>query len=114
MMFECTSILHSSLWVKESLAGSGNIKSIIAHKIVFLFSFQVFGSLCSEHKTFPPFKHFFSLLDVLCVVIVLSLSTGETMLWKARNFADRELFQKAQNIRMPSCDTLHELQAQAG
>ncbi|XP_023712623.1 dnaJ homolog subfamily B member 12 isoform X2 [Cryptotermes secundus] len=38
----------------------------------------------------------------------------ETMLWKARNFADRDLFQRAQNIRMPSCDTLHELQAQAG
>ncbi|PSN48438.1 DnaJ subfamily B member 12 [Blattella germanica] len=38
----------------------------------------------------------------------------ETMVWKARNFGDRELFQKAQNIRMPSCDTLHELQAQAG
>lgn len=38
----------------------------------------------------------------------------ETMVWKARNFGDRDLFQKAQNIRMPSCDTLVELQAQAG
>lgn len=38
----------------------------------------------------------------------------ETMVWKARNFGDRELFQKAQNIRMPSCDTLHDLQAQGG
>jgi len=36
------------------------------------------------------------------------------MIWKARNFGDRDLFQKAQNIRMPSCDTLHDLQAQAG
>nr|CAD7200562.1 unnamed protein product [Timema douglasi] len=35
----------------------------------------------------------------------------ETMLWKARNFGDRDLYQKAQNIRMPSCDTLHELQS---
>lgn len=38
----------------------------------------------------------------------------ETMIWKARNFGDRDLFHKAQNIRMPSCDTLHDLQAQAG
>ncbi|XP_067008688.1 dnaJ homolog subfamily B member 12 [Anabrus simplex] len=34
----------------------------------------------------------------------------ETLLWKARNFGDRELFQRAQNTRMPSCDALHELQ----
>jgi DnaJ family protein B protein 12 len=33
----------------------------------------------------------------------------ETMVWKARNFGDRDLFQKAQNIRMPSCDALREL-----
>lgn len=38
----------------------------------------------------------------------------ETLIWKARNFGDRDLFQKAQNIPMPSCDTLHDLQAQAG
>jgi DnaJ family protein B protein 12 len=38
----------------------------------------------------------------------------ETMVRKARNFGDRDLFQKAQNIRMPSCDALHELQAQGG
>lgn len=32
----------------------------------------------------------------------------ETMLWKARNFGDRELFAKAQNIRTPSCEQLQE------
>jgi len=33
----------------------------------------------------------------------------ETMLWKARNFGDRDLFSKAQGIKTPSCDTLMEL-----
>ncbi|KAF4533210.1 hypothetical protein B566_EDAN011855 [Ephemera danica] len=37
----------------------------------------------------------------------------ETMLWKARNFGDQQLFQKAQNIRTPSCETLYQLQSQA-
>ncbi|XP_063218196.1 dnaJ homolog subfamily B member 12 [Bacillus rossius redtenbacheri] len=37
----------------------------------------------------------------------------ETMLWKARNFGDRDLFTKAQNIRTPSCDVLNELQGRA-
>lgn len=54
------------------------------------------------------------IIDMSNLVILLSLSAGETMVWKARNFGDRDLFQKAQNIRMPSCDALHELQAQAG
>ncbi|CAB3362611.1 Hypothetical predicted protein [Cloeon dipterum] len=37
----------------------------------------------------------------------------ESMLWKARNFGDHQLFQKAQNIRTPSCETLQQLHAQA-
>jgi hypothetical protein len=52
------------------------------------------------------------LIDTSCLLILLSLFAGETMVWKARNFGDRDLFQKAQNIRMPSCDALRELQAQ--
>lgn len=32
------------------------------------------------------------------------------MLAKARNFGDRELYKKAQNINTPSCDTLTKLQ----
>ncbi|GFG40481.1 hypothetical protein Cfor_06493 [Coptotermes formosanus] len=38
----------------------------------------------------------------------------ETRIWKARIFGDRDLFQKAHNIPLPSCDKLHELPAQAG
>ncbi|KAK1129092.1 hypothetical protein K0M31_020222 [Melipona bicolor] len=34
----------------------------------------------------------------------------ETMMWKARNFADQELFTKAKNIEMPSCKRVQELQ----
>lgn len=33
----------------------------------------------------------------------------ETMFAKARNFGDRELYHKAQNIQTPSCETLHRL-----
>lgn len=33
----------------------------------------------------------------------------ETMLMKARNFGDRDLYYKAQNINTPSCDKLHSL-----
>ncbi|XP_054277426.1 dnaJ homolog subfamily B member 14 isoform X2 [Macrosteles quadrilineatus] len=38
----------------------------------------------------------------------------DTMQWKARNFGDKELFQKAQSIRTPSCDTLGELSMRGG
>ncbi|XP_046661842.1 dnaJ homolog subfamily B member 12-like isoform X1 [Homalodisca vitripennis] len=38
----------------------------------------------------------------------------ETMLWKARNFGDRDLFSKAQNIKTPSCDALGELSTRGG
>ncbi|RZC40128.1 dnaJ -like protein subfamily B member 14 [Asbolus verrucosus] len=33
----------------------------------------------------------------------------DSMIWKARNFGDRELFQAAQNIKMPACDKLQSL-----
>ncbi|XP_063708620.1 dnaJ homolog subfamily B member 12 [Culicoides brevitarsis] len=33
----------------------------------------------------------------------------ETMFAKARNFGDRDLYHKAQNIQTPSCETLHRL-----
>ncbi|KAJ8939532.1 hypothetical protein NQ314_011099 [Rhamnusium bicolor] len=33
----------------------------------------------------------------------------DSMIWKARNFGDRELFQTAQNIKMPSCEQLQNL-----
>lgn len=33
----------------------------------------------------------------------------ETMLMKARNFGDRDLYYKAQHINTPSCDKLHSL-----
>ncbi|KAF5294450.1 hypothetical protein FQR65_LT01576 [Abscondita terminalis] len=33
----------------------------------------------------------------------------DTMLWKARNFGDRDLFQSAQNIKTPSCEKLQNL-----
>jgi hypothetical protein len=35
--------------------------------------------------------------------------SGDSMIWKARNFGDRELFQTAQNIKMPACDKLQTL-----
>ncbi|XP_046479573.1 dnaJ homolog subfamily B member 12 [Neodiprion pinetum] len=34
----------------------------------------------------------------------------ETMIWKAQNFADRELLRRAQNIETPSCKKLQEMQ----
>ncbi|KAF5283146.1 hypothetical protein FQA39_LY17404 [Lamprigera yunnana] len=33
----------------------------------------------------------------------------DTMMWKARNFGDRELFQSAENIKTPSCEKLQNL-----
>ncbi|XP_014247523.1 dnaJ homolog subfamily B member 12 [Cimex lectularius] len=38
----------------------------------------------------------------------------ESMLWRAKNFGDSLLFQKAQEIKTPSCDTLHELNGLRG
>lgn len=38
-------------------------------------------------------------------------SYRDTMIWKARNFGDRQLFNKAQGIRTPSCETLQEISA---
>ncbi|XP_049863843.1 dnaJ homolog subfamily B member 12 isoform X2 [Schistocerca gregaria] len=35
----------------------------------------------------------------------------DTMIWKARNFGDRDLFHRAQNIPMPHCNKLQELHA---
>lgn len=35
-------------------------------------------------------------------------SLGDSMLAKARSFGDRDLFRKAQNINMPSCDNLQK------
>lgn len=36
----------------------------------------------------------------------------DSMIWKARNFGDRELFQTAQNIKTPSCELLQNLRNQ--
>ncbi|KAL5019247.1 hypothetical protein ScPMuIL_004969 [Solemya velum] len=36
-------------------------------------------------------------------------SYKENMLWRARNFADARLYEKAQNIATPSCDTLQRM-----
>lgn len=33
------------------------------------------------------------------------------MVWKARNFGDAELFQRAKNLETPSCKRLQEVQA---
>jgi len=33
----------------------------------------------------------------------------DSMIWKARNFGDRDLYQTAQNIRMPSCEKLQQI-----
>ncbi|KAB7498282.1 DnaJ-like protein subfamily B member 14 [Armadillidium nasatum] len=33
----------------------------------------------------------------------------ENMIWRARSFGDAHLYRKAQDLRTPSCDTLHEL-----
>ncbi|XP_076230829.1 dnaJ homolog subfamily B member 12 [Calliopsis andreniformis] len=38
-------------------------------------------------------------------------SYKETMMWKARNFGDQDLFLKARNIDMPSCKRIQEMQA---
>ncbi|CAL7952275.1 unnamed protein product [Xylocopa violacea] len=37
-------------------------------------------------------------------------SYRETMMWKARNFGDQELFSKAKGIQTPSCNKIQELQ----
>ncbi|CAG9816370.1 unnamed protein product [Phaedon cochleariae] len=36
-------------------------------------------------------------------------SYKESMIWKARNFGDQELYHNAQNIKMPSCEQLQNL-----
>ncbi|XP_050517392.1 dnaJ homolog subfamily B member 12 [Diabrotica virgifera virgifera] len=36
-------------------------------------------------------------------------SYKESMIWKARNFGDQELYHNAQNIKMPSCENLQNL-----
>ncbi|KAJ8982147.1 hypothetical protein NQ317_011293 [Molorchus minor] len=33
----------------------------------------------------------------------------DSMIWKARNFGDKDLFQQAQNIKMPSCEQIQNL-----
>ncbi|XP_033217175.1 dnaJ homolog subfamily B member 12 isoform X2 [Belonocnema kinseyi] len=35
----------------------------------------------------------------------------ESMIWKARNFGDQDLYQRARNMEMPSCKKLQEMQA---
>lgn len=37
----------------------------------------------------------------------------DTMLWKARNFGDKDLYNKAQNMRTPSCDAFNELSSRS-
>lgn len=36
--------------------------------------------------------------------------TGDTMMWKARNFGDQDLFMKAKNLETPACKKLQDLQ----
>ncbi|XP_025830031.1 dnaJ homolog subfamily B member 14 [Agrilus planipennis] len=36
----------------------------------------------------------------------------ESMMWKAKSFGDKDLFVSAQNIKMPSCEKLHNLRRQ--
>nr|XP_023023380.1 dnaJ homolog subfamily B member 12 [Leptinotarsa decemlineata] len=38
-------------------------------------------------------------------------SYKESMIWKARNFGDQELYHNAQNIKLPSCEQLQNLRA---
>ncbi|XP_030767737.1 dnaJ homolog subfamily B member 12 [Sitophilus oryzae] len=38
-------------------------------------------------------------------------SYRDSMIWKARNFGDRDLFDNAQRIKMPSCEKLQELRS---
>ena len=33
------------------------------------------------------------------------------MIWKARNFGDQDLYQRARNMEMPSCKKLQDMQA---
>lgn len=40
-------------------------------------------------------------------------SYRESLLWKARNYGDNQLYSKAQGVKTPSCDTLHELTMKA-
>jgi len=35
----------------------------------------------------------------------------ENMLWQARNFGDGKLYEKAQNLKTPSCDKLQRIYA---
>ncbi|KAJ8870715.1 hypothetical protein PR048_029740 [Dryococelus australis] len=63
---------------------------------------------CRETGGWPGFGGV--LTAVACYEGRLGGGGGETMLWKARNFGDRDLFQKAQNIHTPSCDVLNDLQ----
>lgn len=41
-----------------------------------------------------------------CINVFFS---GDSMIWKARNFGDNDLYQNAQKIKMPACETLQNL-----
>ena len=41
--------------------------------------------------------------------LTFSFFAEENMLWRARNFNDARLYEKAQNLKTPSCDKLQNI-----
>lgn len=40
---------------------------------------------------------------------MVNFVAGETAMWRARNYGDADLYEKAQALRTPSCDRLAEI-----
>lgn len=57
---------------------------------------------CSRERNYRKWLH----LNPRIMSKFVCVFSGDSMLAKARSFGDRELFRKAQNINMPSCDNL--------
>lgn len=65
--------------------------------------YSVLRRFCYFIKKCLVFKYGFNAVPTF-------LLSGETLFWKARNFGDRDLFEKAQNMRLSNCEQYQNLQ----
>jgi hypothetical protein len=54
-----------------------------------------------------PIMHLFR--SLLSQKIYHTFIAEENMLWRARNYADAKLYERAQNMETPSCDQLQKI-----
>lgn len=65
---------------------------------------------CSRERNYRRFLLFYSeiYINTPHTLFFFDNFLGDSMLAKARSFGDRDLFRKAQNINMPSCENLQK------